>query len=471
MSIGINPKAKEYVGKFKKSAAQVYSDLSEELQQNPFQMFRVPSDFSRNELSSVGLTLKYLPNALMFLSLVRIICNHKKRFNKENPDSDPYARIHSMILSNYILTLNHDTKKFLTTLEEIGWIEIDNKYLVGKTSKGYRIGPRFKKSEWKVIDWRVYLDSVLPELQKKSIIARKKETIYRLWHRASTYFFSWKAMPEGTLKEICAKTEEILKMLSVVNRAELEEMIISCAKETQLSYLNQKKNKSQIWTEDQRIQNYKDSIAAIEDKDFTIVCHSDQYADHTDRIFTNWTNCKKEFKQFFLLGGEKMVSVDIKSCQPALLAAFYNESEEDQKEKLRYLDILINQDIYLYLSDDEVSRELAKTETFKVMFDKNCRQTTPFCLKFAKEFPILAERIRKKKEGNHKLVAREMQLNESKIMVWGVLNTLLFEHKITCLSVHDSISCLEKDVEIVKAEMVKFFQKEMNFQPVLKIEN
>ena len=56
-------------------------------------------------------------------------------------------------------------------------------------------------------------------------------------------------------------------------------------------------------------------------------------------------NCKKEFKQFFLLGGEKMVSVDIKSCQPALLAKFYNNSEEDQKEKLRYLDILINQDI------------------------------------------------------------------------------------------------------------------------------
>ena len=118
-----------------------------------------------------------------------------------------------------------------------------------------------------------------------------------------------------------------------------------------------------------------------------------------------------------------------------------------------------------------MSRGEAKGKMFLIMFGKNCHQHTPIAQAFEAEFPLLAERLREQKTGNYRKVAREMQLMESKIMVWGVLNDLLLEKKITCLSIHDSICCFEEDIKTVEKSMQKFFHQEMKFLPRLKVEH
>lgn len=105
---------------------------------------------------------------------------------------------------------------------------------------------------------------------------------------------------------------------------------------------------------------------------------------------------------------------------------------------------------------------------FKVMFDKTVNQKGEVYDKFKEKFPILAERVAGAKIGNYKKVAFLMQNQESEIMIAGALAYLLLEKGIECLSIHDSISCFEEHIPIVRETITKFFYEKMGFCPEVR---
>lgn len=432
--------------------------------------FKIPDDFNRLEFLNNGFTDSEIPNIMVVISLIRIICNFKTRFIDKKEEGVTFARLHSVILRDYILTLGPKCAKFLKKLEKMGVIIIDKSYEVGVKSKGFRLGPKFADSKWSIRDWKTELEKQVPDILERTPVARCKDVFYALWPRACSFFSSWHNMPNGDLKDICKRTHETLKKLTFVRPHNIEYIIESCAQEKQEQHARECEFLEQplVWTLIDRINSYWAAVEAIEEQRFFISCHDDRFKNFTNRLFTNYTNLKSDLKDFCLLDGEKMTTIDIKCCQPSLLSTFYQDTPEDQKEKEKYMSVILTDDIYNFVGRG-IDRDLAKDCMFIVMFAKNNNQVGEFCKNFSEEFPVLAKRIyNEKKTNGYKSVAREMQLMESEIMVKGVLKTLLIDKNIDCLNIHDAIAVKPKDAETATQTIKDCFFKIMGFYPLLE---
>ncbi len=427
--------------------------------------FLIPSDFSNNELLSLGLKEKHIANAMVFLSLLRISTKYKEVVLR---DVNPFSRINSIVLSEFMLTLGSGTKDMLKKLSIAQWIEIDHSYQAGIKSKGYRLGKRFENSKWISANWKESLEKFVPGVLQGGYISRSRDVLYGLWDRACIYFTNWQAMADGPLKEICKRTSEIGRKLIVRYCEALTKEINTNAVEHIKCPANQASVENG-WTLEKQIQNYWDSLSYFDGKSFSVTCHDERFKFFTYRLYSNVVNLKSEFRQFLELDGQQMVNVDIQSCQVALLATFYNT--EDLVEKEKFIKIICEKDIYLFIAGDKIERKQAKSDFFYIMFDKNCNQKGETCRRFKEEFPILTQRIYdEKKRNGYKSVARLMQTKEASIMILGALNKLLFVNEIEAFSIHDSIFCLLKDVKLVEETIRSFFTNQMGFCPAIKVE-
>ena len=427
--------------------------------------FLIPSDFSRDELLSLGLQEKHLANTMVLMCLLRISTKYKEVVIREK---HPFSRINSVVLSEFLLTLGSGTKNLIKRLTVAGWIDVDNSYQVGIKSKGYRIGRRFKNSKWVAAEWKTSLEKFVPEVLEGGYIARRKDVLYSLWSRACVYFTNWQAMADGPLKEICKRTSEIGRKLTVVRGQALDKEIRLSAVE-HIECPSNRRSVRNGWTLEDQIQNYYDSLDYFDGERFSVTCHDERFKFYTYRLFSNVVNLKCEFRQFLRLNGQQLVNIDIQSCQVALLATFYKP--EDAAEKEKFVNLICGADIYTHIAGGKLDRKAAKLQMFKVMFDKNGNQKGDICDRFKGEFPILASRIfDDKAAGGYKSVARQMQLRESSIMILGVLKKLLFEDQIECFSIHDSIFCLPEDTKLVEEAIRSFFTDQMGFCPKIKLE-
>jgi hypothetical protein len=428
-------------------------------------IFMIPESLTIEDFESLNLAEKFIPNILLFLSLVHNITTFKRIVIREE---NPYAEINSLIISKFLFTLGPHSKVLLSSLESQKWIEIDHSYKVGAKSKGYRIGPKFQDSNWIKKDWAANLEYFLPAITVRGYISRQKGMLYDLWNRATVYFTTWRTMPEGDLKELCRQTEVIGLRIRVDFRPEIHQVIKDCAVE----HIEEQKRLGEWkphWTLEKQIQNYYDSLSLFDGHNFSASCHDSQrFENGTDRLFSNVVNLKSELRQFLQLDGKSFVNVDIQSCQVALLSNFY--LPEDSAEKDKFISIICGQDIYTFIAGDLIPRKVAKTYMFRVMFDKNANQSGPVWERFKKEFPILSSRIiSEKREKGYKSVAFGMQSTEASIMIHGVLKSLFFQDKVDCVSIHDSIFCLPENAELVKNRIYSFFFAAMGFCPTIKI--
>lgn len=427
--------------------------------------FLIPSDFTRNEFDSLGLKEKHVANTLVFLSLLRILTKYKEVVLREH---NAFSRINSVVLSRFLLTLGSGTKGMIQQLRDSNWIEVDDSYRVGIKSKGYKLGKRFENSTWISADWKESLEKFVPEVLIGGYIARWKDVLYDLWPRACVYFTNWQAMADGPLKDICKRTSEIGRKLTVVRGEALDREIYLNA----VAHIECPENRLSVqngWTLEKQIQNYYDSLSYFDGENFSVTCHDERFRFFTYRLYSNVVNLKSEFRQFLELDGQQLVNVDIRSCQVALLSTFYKP--EDAAEKAKFIKAVCEQDIYLFISENKINRDEAKNDFFHIMFDRNGNQKGETCRRFKEEFPILTQRIHDEKKTNgYKNVARLMQIQEASIMILGALHKLLFEEKLECFSIHDSIFCLPGDVKVVEETIRDFFTKEMGFCPAIKID-
>ncbi len=424
--------------------------------------YKIPVNLSRDLIEGIGLEAKHVANVLVFLPLIKYITDFKEVINRKKKFTDG-AQINSQILREFLLTLGNKTKDFLVKLEKEKWIEVNHSYKVTERSKQYKIGPKFKNVEWVEVDWKENLEKFLPEILEKSYIARRKEVLYDLWNRASCYFLDWRDMPEGQARDLCEFTSRISLRLSVEgSEGDIEAAIIQAANK----HVSEAIDKGgHIPTVEKMISFYGKALNKIGGEDFYVILHDERYRYPTFRMFTPFTNLKKELRKFVRLDGRELVNIDIRACQVALLSTFYTESEEDLQEKKKFEQKIITEDIYDYLADGKFTRDSAKKAMFKVMFDKTLHQSGPIYEKFKAEFPILCDRVAEIKRGNYKNAAFLMQRKEAGIMILGALSELLLAENINCLSIHDSISCFPEDSEKVKSVISKHFYKEMGFYP------
>jgi len=435
----------------------------------------LPENLTPELISNLNLNEKFTPNILLFLGLLRSITEFKRAVIREE---DPYAHIGSKFLTHFILTLGNDIKRFFNILEKEGWIEINHSYTVGVKSKGYRIGPKFKKEKWIKKEWKSSLEFFVPRILIKSNIARKKEVLYDLWDRASVYFSTWETMPDGPLKTICSKTQSLGDKVRITLPDNINEIVRKCAeehveKEKKSRKKKRKKDEQNYeWTVQDQIENYNYALSRFDGKSFYVSIHDGlRFPKGSGRLFSNIVNLKKEFRSFLHINGEHFVNVDIQSCQVALLATFYKP--EDSAEKEKFIHYICSKDIYLFLSEGTgLARDDAKTAMYRVMFDKELHQQGKVYENFVREFPILSSRIsdNKRKHG-YENVSFEMQKKESSIMIGGVLHSLLIDEDILCFSIHDSIFCFRRDAEYIQKKIYSFFFAEMGFCPTVHIKD
>jgi hypothetical protein len=458
-------------------------DIEEQLNESISDLvsFCLPHDFDRAELMKQFskdypslVKPSIIPTAMTLLALSKRVTDHKEVFDR-SADGVVFAEIHNSTLKSKVSNLSAELHPTIRCMAEIGWIEIDKPYKVKEKSKGYRIGERFRDSNWIEISWEQALEIHFPELfqlmpnGKISPLGKKQASYLRRWRRACSILSTWENMEPGPLKEVCVHTSRILPYLSIPN----------------YDLLVQEIKRGRFWeddddhkcSEEDGIKSYLRTITAIPDKRFFVVCHDDRKKNHTNRLFTNWTSMKKAFRPFFRLKDRPLISVDIKACQVALLSSFYTDSIEDLAEKEKFVEVVAKHDIYLELAGrcatftgNQISRKQAKKRSFSLMFgwysaeDKGIREA------FRDMFPVLYKRISEQKKLGHRTVARKMQLKEASIMIEGVLHELLVEKGIDCLSVHDSICCTDEHVKTVKDSITKWFSNEMGFAPQLEVE-
>lgn len=199
---------------------------------------------------------------------------------------------------------------------------------------------------------------------------------------------------------------------------------------------------------------YKRMIFDLETKD--IITVEDE---KTGRIFTSFNLCKRELRQFCFIKNDEwdeqihLDSFDLKSSQPYLLASLLLKENPDNKDVLKFYDIVTKRDIYEYflyhfktiypdgfITEDQVmnlkTRDDIKPEFLKVLFKDN-RGFAVLEKIFKQEFSGVLKFIQDKKRKQSNKLALNLQQEESNIFISAYKECI--KQKIDCLTVHDSL--------------------------------
>ena len=202
----------------------------------------------------------------------------------------------------------------------------------------------------------------------------------------------------------------------------------------------------------------------------------------SNRIFSNLTLIKREFRNFITIDGEKLLSIDLKSSQPYLLASKILKENQNCNECEDFFKLITEKDIYNTFRDKwfeinktynyiqynsetyeteikEISdRDESKKQFMRLLF-KRAKGSVPFQIVLKEMFPKVYDIIKQmKKEAESKGIdnnlAVELQLEESNIFI-PVINEVCKDGALSC---HDSIyfkeSLKERIFEILNNKFI-----------------
>jgi len=307
---------------------------------------------------------------------------------------------------------------------------------------------------------RVYkLDILLKKLEEKNIIY---QTAYdRHSHKTRRYFFSSLFELECQNKELGIVKEDLPERYQ---KLLLKETSVPKEKHLRVQYDLLKSQRFQIdlesaiqWIDDQYQKNlitfnqkraYLRAALSLEDKlIFTVE------GAKGGRVFTNFNSIKRELRQFCTIDGQRLMSVDLKSSQPYLMAQHMNR--QWPKESRSFYDTVTKDDIYIFflkkwneanpsgfyrefnllknkMEDIYLNtRDDIKPEYLKLMFKVRGRKPALDDV-FKAEFPFVYEKVQEQKEE----LAAQLQREESDLFI--PICTEFAD--LGCLSVHDSLA-------------------------------
>lgn len=176
--------------------------------------------------------------------------------------------------------------------------------------------------------------------------------------------------------------------------------------------------------------------------------------DPQSRIYSSITNLNREFREHLLLDGQKLVKLDIKSCQPYILAKL-------SKDKYM-LDLCTckEKDFYSYVGDvlGIGDREKAKKTVIGALFDKEDRIYRRDVQNALQDhFPVAYAYMNKVKKNGYNQLAIKLEQEEVMYMekVWKILT----DEKIRFLTIHDCLMVHKENVKRVEEVMKSVFGK------------
>lgn len=409
-------------------------------------------------------------------------------------------------------------KSILTKLRDamldIGLIECDGDFVIGKKSLGYRLGHEFLNRPTLRISCR---DELLAGRIKEI-----KRSEYKSYTKVHRYLLCW-------LKRVQVDLDGAFAMLAATPFPDRDS-----------------------FTGEQVKEITKQALRCIKDREFGLIpCHY-------GRIHTNVTRLLAEAREFLHVDGEPLVNIDIANSQPLFLGMVvskllgllspvppsssvcipvhpcyssshsspvscyepppsplpippsYTMSSEGpseaqaQAQQGGYDELKVSKHAYLFTAatNDDVPSEgwdvaeyfslcerghlyeelmhrlgwagsradFKAKEWFRFLYGRN-HEDTPLIDLFRTDFPTMWEFIRShKKAHGYKELSRQMQRDESKLMIENICGRLMSEHpEAPVVTIHDSIMTTSGHVDAVMRVMREEFRR-IGANPTLTVD-
>lgn len=203
------------------------------------------------------------------------------------------------------------------------------------------------------------------------------------------------------------------------------------------------------------------NLKRIEDKEF--FCEPDK----NGRLHHNLTNMSKCARPHVRLDGRPLVGVDFSALHPNLILSLAPDGEEKTKLAAWLAEGLFYEKLAAGLAEP-ITRSKAKI-TFNAAVNDHFKREDryPIFEVFAREFPKIADIVRRLKWGNHKNAACVLQRLESRLIFAEVI-AALEKRSIPCISLHDAIFAAPEYSEEIASEMVKAAKRSLGVSIIAK---
>lgn len=392
-------------------------------------------------------------------------------------------------------------------LIELGIIECDGKYLVGKISKGYRLTSPYTGNQFKRV---IITDFILC----KKISADKPFDNKNKAVKEFPYLAEW--FNTGNLE---IDEQSAMKWVNDFEVSKLQEL-----NSQNLTPKRRLEEKAILFD---TVRNYKILVSRFVEKDYYF--HKDETG---NRLHTNLTNLPKGLRQFITYDGFPLVSVDIKNSQPFMsLPLFtqefwqsknlpgkptlkriseeiYRETGKNKRErnsiimfrdssknlirldfqKHEFIKNVANGTFYEYLIDifekkeglklgntDEEKRSKVKKMVLTLLFDDdnkfyNKSPNSPSQI-FKRVFPTVAKLFGYLKRSDYRNLAIVLQRIESYLLLDRTCGRIAEERPtIPILTIHDCIITTVGNEEFVQSVMKDELEKSIGKAPKFSIE-
>jgi hypothetical protein len=359
---------------------------------------------------------------LYFCHVIGYLKNSHKKFK----DTE-YANIHYKTMVSIISKYKYS--EIVSNLLSWGIIATDDEYQAGFKSKGYKLLPPYDVPNKTIIIKDDKINMKLTQFKNKSLQQLKKmPESYNYLHISNT----WIKMDYSTA--------------STYNNA--------------FYFTEPDSYNANFYS----ICNYRD------------LNHKFQI-DKSNRIHTNLTNLKSDFRRFLSVQGEKLGQVDIRNSQPLFLYLVIKDNPEiPDTEKQEYRQLVEEGRFYemfmekLNLTADK--RKEVKEMTYKYIFYGESRNIDKKYLNiFREKFPNILGFINQIKNPDYKQFAILLQKAESRFVIGKVVPEFIQRNSTTqefVSTIHDSIVVKASKLNEAKQIMAECFKLE-GIEPKLEI--
>jgi hypothetical protein len=398
------------------------------------------------------------------------------------------------LYSPLLQSVSRDYSYEIRLLVQMGVIEQDKIYIVGKSSRKYRFTEKYSGQDYKWIK--------VNDFQFRKTI-NKARRIFKATMKANTRGYSF------------------LTRWFDENRLTIDVNGAKCWIDSYKQQLFDEQKDNGF--SDARINNIavgaKLCVEKIHEGDFRY-----NFDDNGRRFHTNLTNLKKELRRFIRLDGEALTSIDLKNSQPYLALKLFDPKfwslEGQGRVRMNQIDlkgynhIINNKRVYrgiiMLVKEAEIytgkgfqpsysnlvcsgefyeylinelgqrfpdrfgNRELAKKEVLRIMYmnpnNENWRFYAP-CKGYKERFPSEYNLFGLIKSDDYKLLPRILQRLERYLIIDCICRGISKEiPEAPIFTIHDSIVTTKANVESVKMWMKTVFEIEIGHPPMLAIE-
>jgi hypothetical protein len=200
--------------------------------------------------------------------------------------------------------------------------------------------------------------------------------------------------------------------------------------------------------------------------------------DKQGRVYTLPVIIPRALRPFFRWRGERLMIVDISSCQPLLHTIIYGAFNYEGKEVYLYKYLCESGKLYSFLNEslvapydinDEDQYKELKTRLFGEVYyghpDKQDRGELWHI--FRKSFPFLAQKLDELKARDHRPLPRLMQEIEADIVIKEVIGNSL-DSDFPLVSIHDAVMTTKEGVPYVRKKIEEVFLNDLRLVPKIK---